>query len=184
MVLVSSMPLENIMTTVQIPKHLIKKISMFSMLMQAGNVNECRSRNIPLNRRYKNIRVHFKEAILSPMGPNCKYSVKHFQCCAVTQTFPHIMGSFHSHFPLSQCALYSNSQIHEYSHGRNNKHTDKLRCFIGFFFSYTQLLEFKGRCGIWWRVWYFIYFTAFSLMSVKVVLDRDLQKVQNMPRAI
>lgn len=117
------------------------------MLMQAGNVNECRSRNIPLNRRYKNIRVHFKEAILSPMGPNCKYSEKHFQCCAVTQTFPHIMGSFHSHFPLSQCALYSNSQIHEYSHGRNNKHTDKLCCFIVFFFQTHNCLNSKGDAG-------------------------------------
>lgn len=124
-----------------------------------------------------------KKPSCHPLRPNCKYSEKHFQCCAVTQTFPHIMGSFHSHFPLSQCALNSNSQTDEYSHGRNNKQTDKLCCFI-VFFSFTQLLEFKGRCGIRWRVWYFIYFTAFSLMSVKVVLDRDLPKVQNMPWTI
>lgn len=50
-----------------------KDISTSSMLMQASNVKLYRGRNIPLNRRYKNIRIHFKETILSPtMGPSCK----------------------------------------------------------------------------------------------------------------
>lgn len=118
---------------------------MFSMLMQAGNVNECRSRNKPLNRRYKNIRVHFKEAILSPMGPNCKYSEKHFQCCAVTQKFPYIRGSFHSHFPLSQCALKpSDSRIFPWKKQQTNRQTMLLHSF---FFHIHNCLNSKGDAG-------------------------------------
>lgn len=76
------------------------KILMFSIWMQAGVVNECRGRNIPLNGRNRNIKVHFKEAILSSIDSNCKYTDRQFQCRTVTQTFLHTTGSFRSHFPL------------------------------------------------------------------------------------
>lgn len=108
------------------------------MLMQGGNVNECRSRNIPLNRRYKNIRVHFKEAILSPLASKLQIQWETFPVLRCDSDISPYNGKFPLPFStVSMCTSLklSDWRVFPWKKQQTNRQTKLLHSF--FFSIYT-----------------------------------------------